>query len=273
MKKTVSAAILLLILLSGNFTQAQNFLSQRVPAEGTSSVGLRYFRYLPPSGNGIEQSIINGVYDLNATFYLNGGWLLGGSIPVIYFDSFDFNDSGLGNIELKGAKLFGSEQNSMVSLNIYLPTAPNDSGVPLYGILTNLYEVVKYSPDVLTFRANYAYELTTVENLIAGFEFGPQVLVPTNSTASLFETDTEVIINYNFKLGYQIQDFALFGELGSWTIITEEGADFADSSVHQFSAGVQLITSPFQPGIFWSSILDQELSEGSTLGIKFDYTF
>jgi hypothetical protein len=272
MKKILAIFIVIGCLFVSNATSAQNFLSQRVPTEGNSSLGLRYFRYLPPSGNDLQQSFINGVYDLNATIHLNDGWILGGSIPVIYFGSGDMNESGLGNIELKGAKLFGLEQNSMVTLSIYLPTAPNDSEAPFYGIITNLYELAKYSPDLLTFRVNYAYEVTNVDNLIAGIELGPQVLVPSNSESILFEPETEVIINYNLKLGYKIQDFALFGELGSWTIATEEGG-FGDNSIHQFSVGLQLINTPIQPGIFWSNIIDEEFSEGSTLGIKVDYTF
>jgi len=271
MKKPISSLAVLLILLFSVSAQAQNFLSQRVPTEGNSSLGLRYFRYLPPSGSNLQQSFINGVYDLNATIHLNDGWILGGSIPVIYFGSGDMSESGLGNIEIKGAKLLGLEQNSMLSLSVYLPTAPNNSEAPVYGIFTHIYEVVKYNPDQLTFKLNYTYEVTQMDNVIAGIELGPQVWVPTNSVG-FFDVDTEVIINYNIKLGYKLQDIALFGELGSWTVITEDGS-FGDNSLHQFNVGLQLLNTPVQPGIFWTQVLDRDFFDGSALGLKVDFTF
>jgi len=271
MKKSIYLLLMLLILL-GTTAQAQNFLSQRIPTDEQSSFGLRYFRYLPPSEAVLDQSIINGVYDLNASVFLDGGWIIGGSIPLIYFgiEGGAENEFSIGNIEIKGAKILGADQNSMVSLNVYLPTAPDDSQAPVYGILTNLYEFAKYSPNQLTIRANYSYELVTIENLIAGIEVGPQIFIPTQ-TNSFIEQQTEIILNYNFKLGYKINDLALFTELGSWTTFTEEGS-FGDNSVHQLNLGFQMINVPFQPGIFWSKILEEDF-DGSTLGLKFDFMF
>jgi hypothetical protein len=150
-----------------------------------------------------------------------------------------------------------------------LPTASEKKEIAhLVGALTNIYELQRSLPDVLTIYGNFAYHYRQINGGMFGVEIGPQLLVPTGE----LEGDTELFGHYGLAGGFALPKAAIFAELLGVFIVSEDVDKFGDRFIHSFAFGAQYTGSFVRPGLFYTLPLDEDINEdiSGMLGLKVD---
>jgi hypothetical protein len=270
MKRSVSRivlAIILVVILSAAAV-AQTFMLKSIPGE-TPQFGLRYLR--PNFKNDSDLSTFSGIYDIRVNLPINERWSIDASLPYTRFAFGEDDDSesyigniyaGLQSISRKGG---GS---AIVSFGAFFPTAEEDLGHLLFGVLTNYENMFKYYPDSWTLTGNFAWFKTSEGGARLGLEAGPDLLVPVGDN----DSDTDFLLHYGFTAGYQGKRFLAAAELIGLVVFTGDSDEFSDRFVHSIDFGASYLSRHFAPGIFYKIYLKDEFRDmvDGVLGVSLD---
>src|SRR5574341_1181816 len=262
------------VILSVQALFAQTFLFQS-EAENRAKVGLRFLR--PNLAGDSKLSTFSGTYDLWANAPVGGSRVnIVGAVPLNVFSAEGADgESGIGNIYLGAQARLGNYTDSAdhgmdISLGVFLPTASEKDEIAHFlGLLTNLYELQRSFPDVLTIYGNFAYHYRQINRGMFGVEIGPQLLVSTGE----FSGDTELFGHYGLAGGFPLANVAFFAELLGVFIVSESVDDFGDRFNHSLALGAQLTMGQVRPGLFYMLPLDKDVNDviDGILGLKADF--
>ena len=265
--KTIIAAILIGLLV--NSTSAQNFLFQGLPKD-KPQFELRFMR--PNFEGDVDLSTFSGIYDLHLKVPISPKMNLVSSLPLTTVDLDDEDsETGIGDIYIgiQTRHKSTSENRSVTSLGVFLPTTPDDKYlVTFVSMLTHYYELHKYAPNTLTLYGNFAFYNIKSEGFLFGVEIGPNLCIPTKDEGD----ETELIVHYGIAGGYQTTNLTIMAELVGVAIITEDVDKASDRFVHSLAFGVQFTGISIRPGIFYKIYLKEDLRDivDGVLGIKFE---
>jgi hypothetical protein len=266
-----AAAAAFCIILPAASLLAQTFLFQS-QTENRAKFGLRFLR--PNFAGDSKLSTFSGTYDLWVSAPV--GRTRANFVATVPFNAFSAEgadgESGVGNIYIgTQARLGDSTDWGMnVSLGVFLPTASEKkASTHFLGLLADIYELQRSSPQTLTIYGNFAYHYRQVGRGMFGVEIGPQLLIPTGE----LEGDAELFGHYGLAAGFPLDHVALFAELLGVFIISEDVDDFGDRFTHSLAFGAQLTTSQVRPGLFYMLPLDDDFNDflDGTLGLKVDF--
>ena len=249
-------AVVLAVIVSGSAV-AQTFLFKNIPGE-KPQIGLRYLR--PSWDHDSDMSTFSGIYDVMLNLPINERWSIDASFPYTRYTYGEDGDaeSFIGNIYagLQHIRKAGSKS-TIVSFGAYLPTAEEDLGHLVFGMLTNNEDLFKYYPDAWTLCGNFAYFNISEGGARLGLEIGPDLIIPTGDGGD----DTEFLMHYGLTAGYQGERFAAITELIGLAMLTEDFDEFHDRFMHSINFGVSYISPHFMPGVFYKIYLKDEFSD------------
>jgi hypothetical protein len=270
MKRSVSRivlAIILVVILSGAAV-AQTFMLKSIPSD-TPQFGLRYLR--PNFANDNDLSTFSGIYDFRVNLPVDERWSIDASLPYtrFAFGEDDDSESYIGNLYAGLQSISRKDGGSaIVSFGAFFPTAEEDLGHLLFGVLSNYENMFKYYPDAWTVTGNFAWFKTREGGARLGLEAGPDVLIPGGDN----DSEAEFLLHYGFTAGYQGKRLLAAAELVGVVWITEDSDEFSDRFVYSIDFGASYLSRHFAPGIFYKIYLKDDFRDlvDGVLGVSLD---
>jgi len=251
-RKSISAIIILLILLLVVSINAQTLDMQAIPANKVQ-IGLNYDkgfysdRYDFSTSSGIiglslnipvssKFNLISYIQFINSSYKINN-----------YYGPALRHESGLGNIfiGLQSNKLPVNNKRSIVTFGVYLPTVWEDAGY--LGSFANYYYSQQFSQSMAGIYFNYAYHKIVDEGFSWGLELGPNFYISTDRRYR----KTNLTIHYGLGAGYSFGDISLRGEFVGMGLLTGSPNTFGDMFAHVLDLGAQWNGTVLKPKIFY----------------------
>jgi hypothetical protein len=226
------------------------------------------------STTGDPFSLLSGAYELTFSIPTKKRINFTGILPVTALAGEGFDSKiGLNNLYLGVQRRLSDNQQKglLVSAGVYLPTASDqNTGVLLMGLIGNPFEFPKYTPNALTFSANFTYLIKRKGGFILRAEAGPYFVIPTGKA----EGDAEILAHYGLSAGSHLGDFFLGIEFIGMAIISK-GDFLGENSIDGIIGGLQWTKHRIRPGIFYLLHLDKSFSDGlnGVIGFKLDFLF
>jgi len=268
----ISKISLFLIFLVGSI-YAQTFNMQGFPSD-RPQFALNFHK--PFLDSPTEYSTFSGTFELSANIPLNSRYNIVTSLPIInvsgenktsYFNS-EYDENGIGSvfIGLQTNNEIIDGRRSSVIFGLFLPTA--DEKAASFGFFPNIYEIQKYSPDVLTLYFNYAVQQTNDNGFRFGFEFGPNFFIPTGDN----KADTELFAHFGLNLGIETSNIYFGVEFVGIAIITEDVDKFEDRFINALDFGVAYKGETVTPKLFYKIYVDEDFERfiDGVLGVGID---
>jgi len=267
---TIKRAVLcLLVFVFSMSLSAQEFILNSAPQDNFHFG----YRFLRPNVDGEDQySVITGAHELFGDFKLSGRIYLQAIIPIAYFSAEEMDrEISMGNLYAGVQIGIGEQSRSRVSAGLYLPTCGDEDWATEFAMISNLYNMERYSPKTLSIYANYAYALRPEKGPLFTLEAGPSLLIPTEE-GIYGSRETELLLHYGLMGGYSFGFVGLWAELNGVMIATEEGMSLGDRTLHQLLIGGQFTGGKVRPGLFYGFNLDSEWNDSikGTFGVKID---
>ena len=251
-RKSISAIIILLILLLVVSINAQTLDMQAIPANKVQ-IGLNYDKGF--YSDRYDFSTSSGIIGLSLNIPVSSKFNLISYIPFInssykinnYFGPALRHESGLGNIfiGLQSNKLPVNNKRSIVTFGVYLPTVWEDAGY--LGSFANYYYSQQFSQSMVGIYFNYAYHKIVDEGFSWGLELGPNFYISTDRRYR----KTNLTIHYGLGAGYSFSDISLRGEFVGMGLLTGSPNTFGDMFAHLLDLGAQWNGTVLKPKIFY----------------------
>ncbi len=251
-RKSISAIIILLILLLVVSINAQTLDMQAIPANKVQ-IGLNYDKGF--YSDRYDFSTSSGIIGLSLNIPVSSKFNLISYIPFInssykinnYYGPALRHESGLGNIfiGLQSNKLPVNNKRSIVTFGVYLPTVWEDAGY--LGSFANYYYSQQFSQSMVGIYFNYAYHKIVDEGFSWGLELGPNFYISTDRRYR----KTNLTIHYGLGAGYSFSDISLRGEFVGMGLLTGSPNTFGDMFAHLLDLGAQWNGTVLKPKIFY----------------------
>jgi hypothetical protein len=246
---------------------AQTFLFKGVPST-EPTIRVRWLR--PYLANDAELSTLSGVYDFYVNLPISNEWSIDGDLPFVTYSVGDEDSENFIANVYAGMQYLDSKpgRTRVGSFGVWIPTAEEDLGMTLFGVLTNGEKPWKYLPNTLTVTGNYGCIRVTQGGARLGFELGPDLLIPTGDN----EGDTEFFAHYGLTAGYQGESFLAMTELIGAVQFTGEADEFSDRFLHSINFGASYLSRHFKPGVFYKLYLKEDFSDlvDGVLGVNLE---
>ncbi len=252
------------IFISQNFISAQTLGLKAIPTD-EMQFGFNFNKSFYSHYDNV--SAFSGLFELNWNIPLSSKLNIVGEIPYIntnyetnysfgnYNYNFKYSRNGIGNIFVgMQTKSADDESKSIATFGIYLPTADEEAAYT--ALFSNYYDIQKFVPKSFGLYFNYAHHKIFEGGFRYGFEFGPNIIIPTESGYS----ETELFIHYAGTVGYQVNKLQVNIEFLGIGILTQSVDNFWDRLIHQFGIGAFWKESFITPKIFYRIYLRDEIS-------------
>ena len=245
---------------------AQTFLFEDIP-DDEPSIGVTWQRPDIDGDSGL--SIMSGVYDFSVNLPINARWSVYGSLPWVRIADDDESEDYVGNVlaGLKYLKRTGRKTH-VFSAGAYFPTAEEDLGFAIFGMVTNGEDLFKYAPNNLTITGNYSYFHAAESGARLGLEIGPDIVIPTGDN----EGNTELMAHYGVTAGFQSERLLAAVEVMGVVQLSSEDAEFNDRFLHSVNIGACYLSRHIRPGVFYKIYLKDEWRDlvDGVLGVKIE---
>ncbi len=262
------------LLVSIDKLFSQTFNMQSIPDE---SYRFGFTLDKPFYGRDYDESLLNGIYELQFNVPLSLKFNLIGNIPFInsnydrelYFWKLKKEETGFGNIfiGLQTKPDILKNNRSIISFGLYLPTAERD--VAFDGIFVNYYNPEQFIPDLFGLYFNYAYYRNYNSGISYGLEVGPNVLISTQDKGG-----NELLMHYGLNTSYQIDKFLISFEYLGNMIVSANAENFTDRLIHQLNFGAMWRAGIVSPKVYYRFYLREALNEfvDGVLGVGVDFS-
>jgi len=170
-------------------------------------------------------------------------------------------------IEFKGQSLIGNpflgvEATSSVSpfygqFGLRLPVASDDKRLALeQGVVADPNRLGAFLHDVLTVRTRMGFRTREKSGLAYHVFLGACWL---NPVGDLSEADSEIYLDYGSQLWFVTDKARLGAGLVGLLLVTGEGVDLGESSLHQFGVAANFLSGRFRPGGHLRVPLDDDM--------------
>lgn len=274
--RPVVVCILMVLCCSPLFPQS--FLFHSLPKD-KPQLELRYMRTTNERFN--ELSTFSGIYDISLNVPISSKFNLVGSIPIVASYSTSSYYSGTHGASVVGNIYLGiqtpsastASKQSILSVGLFLPTAPTSYFSDNLGTSTNANDIHKYIQNTLTLHGNYTLYSLSIKNALFGFEIGPDIWFPAGD--ELFgngDRDVEFLAHYGIVCGLKQGNLTILTEVVGSAIISEDVEDFGERFFHAISFGIHYAALPVKPGLFYKMYLEEDWREyhGSVIGLKLE---
>jgi hypothetical protein len=264
-------SVILIILLYG-LLSAQGFQIEQPPADHPR-IDLTFLH--PSFESDYNLTALSGIYHVDLNFPVSKNLNLVLGIPYSTWSS-DTPDTehGFGNffagIQTRSSDTTGLKPSG--TFGVFFPTASEDKSYSnILSMYTQYQHFYRYVPNVFTIVANGDWYGNNKGNSFYILEFGSRIWIPTGTES---DNDVEVILNYGVNGGVEFDPVAVSLEVAGQFFMTSDQGAISDRFTHTLSFGMNWIRGNFNPSIFYSLYLKENLSDVVTgmLGIRFCYT-
>ncbi len=159
-------------------------------------------------------------------------------------------------------------------VGLRVPVTPEDKylGV-ITGIYTEYDRFEAFLSDNLSVMTIANYRYRDQSGFALRLRGGPSLLIDTDKGS--FDDDVELFIGYSAQAGYESEQFSILGGVSGRALLTEEGGNFGDRSVHQLGINASMGLGKVRPGVHFRLPLDEDLKEAidSVLGVNLGVQF
>jgi hypothetical protein len=147
-----------------------------------------------------------------------------------------------------------------VELGVRAPLTSDDKLLPfLMGYYTDIERQEAFVPDQVTVRLglHYRHAATPDSRIAWDLRLVPSVWIPTEDT---FLEESEGFLGYGGLVRYEGDDVRIGGGLTGRWLMTSDGADFSEASLHQLELAADFLHGPVRPGVQVKLPLDEGLT-------------
>lgn len=141
-------------------------------------------------------------------------------------------------------------------LGARLPLAPEDNFGGVVGLLADPVDRMEaFGNDLVPVSVMVNYAAATPEGFVVRFRGGGVTWFPIGGG------DVEQLLGYGGQAGYRNGSFRLLGGISGRALLTEDGGDFAERTLHHAGVTVGFPLGPVEPGFHVGVPLDDDLRD------------
>ena len=269
MKSDVKKILFYLLFTVSSPAMSQNLYVHPLPQE-TIRIDAKYLRPYFTWNAFVKMKTVTGLYDIFVNMPMVKNYNIYADIPIIV-QAYDeqTHGSGIGNLYLGLHSRSDSldKRYSSTSFGIFFPTiTPNIAALNFLGVYASFQEPQKAMINTLTLYANYVYLLGEHHRRYVGIEMGPQVYIPTKSSAG----PVGLFLHYGFSGGYAVSKLVFTSELLGLADLTSAYETFSERFDHSLVLAASFEISGWRPTLFYQFVIDDQASQivNGILGIN-----
>ena len=221
-----------------------------------------YLEILKPSfKNGDKFTFTTLAVFLSGRFAVGENTVLVGELPfanVGVGDGFEESESAVGNIYL-GAEFGGAGSPAFGEFGVRLPLMrETDYFGPVFWFMDPVDRWEAFTHEVASVHAAFNYRYSGPTGLVVGFRLAPVLWIDTGEQLT---DDVELLALYGAHAGYEAANVAVVGGFSGRVIITEEGADLGERTLHQLLLAASYGLGRWWPGVQMRVPLDEDLTD------------
>ena len=249
----IRLAIALLTALPGAVSAQSIWLDQRYQ----KSISLEI---LKPNLDGDDNTTVTtSAVFASLRVPVGNGLVVVGEVPFAHWGlESDFgggSENTIGNPYL-GLELQVPASPTFLELGIRAPLASEDnSSARFVGVFTDIDRFEAFLTDIVPITAVLNYRYRSVSGLVTRFRGGLAAWINTEGD------DSEVVAAYSGQVGYGSEQLNVIGGFTGRAVLTEEGLDFGERTLHHLGAAASIGLGTVRPGVHVRLPLDDDTTD------------